>query len=298
MKRKIALTLLFLSLFSSKALFCYSQENPKISPSVQFQYFKDNDDNSILKTTFTYSKSRMELPLAGMKIKFYAGSEKKIRLAEIITDDKGIAIYKLKPESDFLINSEGLWPFTSEFDGNDTIEQGKSGLLIRDVTLNMTLTEIDSIKTIVIDAKKKENGKEVPVSGETVTLYVPRMFSLLPIGEAKLDEKGSASVEFPSRLPGDKHGNITIIARFEDNPEFGNIEKKSTLKWGLPSSYSVPAGHRALWTKTAPKWMIYTLSILLSGVWGHYLFAIISLIRIKLQAKKHKVEKKEELFIK
>jgi hypothetical protein len=32
--------------------------------------------------------------------------------------------------------------------------------------------------------------------------------------------------------------------------------------------------------------MIYTLTILLSGVWGHYLFAIISLIRIKMEAKR------------
>jgi len=38
------------------------------------------------------------------------------------------------------------------------------------------------------------------------------------------------------------------------------------------------------WTKIAPKWMIYTLSVLLAGVWGHYLFAIISLIRIKIDA--------------
>jgi hypothetical protein len=32
--------------------------------------------------------------------------------------------------------------------------------------------------------------------------------------------------------------------------------------------------------------MIYTLSVLLAGVWGHYLFAIISLIRIRIDAKR------------
>jgi len=297
MKRKITLILLLLSLFSSKGIFSHSQENAKISPYIQFQYFKDNEENSILKTTLTYSKNRMELPLPGMKITFYTGTEKKTRLAEIITDDKGAAIYNLKHESDFLTDNNGLCPFISEFNGNDTIESGNSELLIRDVTLNMTLTESDSIKTIGLSAKKKEKGKEVPVSGEIIALYVPRMFSLLPIGEATLDEAGSASVEFPASLPGDKDGNITIIARFEEHPEFGNVEKKSTLKWGLPPTYSVPAGHRALWTKTAPRWMIYTLSILLSGVWGHYLFAIISLIRIRKNAKKKKIENKE-LFIK
>jgi hypothetical protein len=286
MKRKISLTLLLLSLLLLNTLFSYSQENTKISPYIQLQYFKDNDENSYLKTTLTYSRNRMELPLPGMKIIFYSGQEKKAKLTEIITDDKGVAIYNLNHKSDFLTDKNGLWPFSSVFDGNDTIVSANSELLIRDVILIMTLTRIDSIKTIGLNAKKKDKEKEIPVSGETVMLYVPRMFSLLPIGEAKLDETGSASVEFPSSLPGDKEGNVTIIARFEEHPEFGNVEKKSTLKWGLPPTYAVAPGHRALWTKTAPRWMIYTLSVLLSGVWGHYLFAIISLIRIRMNAKK------------
>jgi hypothetical protein len=285
MKRKISI-LLFLSLLSLNSTISYSQENSKISPYIQLQYFKDNDENSFLKTTLTYSKNRMELPLPGMKIIFYSGPEKKVRLAEILTDDKGVATYKLENKSDFQTDKNGLWPFGSIFNGNDSIESGSSDILIQDVILKMNLTTIDSIKTIGLNAKKIIKGNEIPVSGEKVMLYVPRMFSFLPIGEATLDDSGSASVEFPSTLPGDKEGKITIIARFEEHPDFGNIEKKSTLNWGLPSTYSVPPGHRALWTKTAPKWMIYTLSILLSGVWGHYLFALISIIRIRIAARK------------
>jgi hypothetical protein len=293
MKRKLSLPLLLLSLLTLTSIFSFSQENPKISPYIQLQYFKDNDENSFLKTTLTYSKNRMEIPLPGMKITFYSGSGKKTQLSVVVTDDKGVAIHNLSHESDFSVDENGFWPFSSVFEGNDSIESGISELLIKDITLEMALTEIDSIKTIGLNVKKKEKGKEVPVSGELVTLYVPRMFSLLPIGEATLDETGTASVEFPTGLPGDKEGNITIIARFEEHPEFGNVEKRTTLKWGVPSVYSVPSGHRALWTKTAPRWMIYTLSVLLTGVWGHYLFAIISLIRIKKNAKKQKVEVKE-----
>jgi hypothetical protein len=150
----------------------------------------------------------------------------------------------------------------------------------------MELTEIDSIKTILLSAENVNNGRMVPVSGEKLMVYVPRMFSSLPISEATLDESGKASVEFPADLPGDKDGNITIIARFEEHPEFGNVEKQTTLKWGVPAASSTHSSHRALWTKTAPKWMTYTLSILLLGVWGHYLFALISLIRIRMDAKR------------
>ncbi len=149
----------------------------------------------------------------------------------------------------------------------------------------MLLAEVDSIKTITVHALVNENGSEIPVPDEPVMIYVPRMFANLLLSELYLDETGTATFEFPSDLPGDKEGNITVIAKFEDNYTFGTVEKVETLKWGVPTDYFVPVSHRALWTKTAPKWMIYTLSILLAGVWGHYLFALISLIRIKRDAK-------------
>ena len=290
MKRKITTAFLLFSFLTLTSTFSFSQEKSKITPSIQLQYFKDNDNNSYLKTTATYSKNRIELPLPGMKITFYSGTGKKSTLAEILTDKKGVATYNLKHDSDLSADKNSLWPFSAMFGGNDTIESGSAELLIRDVTLGMELTEVDSIKTISLTAEKIENGKMVPVSGEKLTVYVPRMFSFLPIGEATLDESGKASVEFPSDLPGDKDGNITIISRFEEHPEFGNVEKRTTLKWGVPATSSAHSSHRALWTKTAPKWMIYTLSILLTGVWGHYLFAIISLIRIRMDAKRKEEE--------
>jgi hypothetical protein len=183
-----------------------------------------------------------------------------------------------------------MWAFSSEFKGNDTVEAGTSEITVKDVRLEMLLSVADSIKTITVNAFTSESGKEKPVSGEAVKIYVPRMFSLLPVGELTLDESGTASVEFPSDLPGDKEGNLTLIAKFEENPTFGNVEKRQTLTWGVPTNYSVPLTHRALWTKTAPKWMIYTLSVLLAGVWGHYLFALISLIRIRIDAKKEEAK--------
>jgi hypothetical protein len=155
----------------------------------------------------------------------------------------------------------------------------------KNVILNMALTEVDSIKTVTVTAHTLDNGKEVPVSGETVSVFVPRMFSNFIVGELTLDDSGTASLEFPSDLPGGKEGNLTIVAAFIDNATYGNVEKREIIHWGVPTDY-LPTSHRALWTQRAPGWMIYTLSVLLAGVWGHYFFAIISLIRIKVEAKR------------
>lgn len=288
-------SLLSLSILISVSSF--SQDKTIISPYIQLQYFKSSDDQRILQTTLTYSENRMELPLPGMEISFYTGIEKKELLASVTTDDKGIARFLMGNDVKLNADNTGLWAFSSDFKGNDTIEAGSAGITIKDVKLEMTLSVADSIKTIKLNAVIEDKGREVPVSGEVVMIYVPRMFSLLPVGEATLDESGTASIEFPADLPGDKEGNITIISRFEENPAFGNVERKIVQKWGVPTDYSVPTTHRALWTKTPPMWMIITLSILLAGVWGHYLFAFISLIRIRNDAKKPIVED-EEMYIK
>ena len=264
-----------------------------ISPYFQISYLKNNENKRYLKASLTYSKNRMELPVPGMKISFYSGTDKKIQLPAATTDSKGIAEILLDDNIDLPEAADGSWSFNSEFEGNDTIDAASSEIAVTDVILNMSLEMVDTIKTISITANK---GNPVsPAAGETVIIYVPRMFSMLPLGEVMLDDSGAGNLEFPADLPGDKEGNITIIAKFEDNPSFGTVEKRETLKWGMPSGHSVPTSHRALWTKGAPKWMIYTLSILLAGVWGHYIFAIISLIRIKLESRKEEKKVKYEL---
>jgi len=275
--------LLFLLLVSYPIL---SQEENVISPYIQLQYFKNTDESRFLKTTLTYSLNRMEIPIPGMEISFFSEADGKELLGTVFTDYKGVASLELTKNIRLPINEDGLWEFSTEFNGNDTIEAANSELSIKDVRLEMSLQEVDSIKTISLKAVTPQNTSDIPVSEEVVMIYVPRMFSLLPVGEAALDEGGTASLEFPSDLPGDSEGNLTIITKFEEHPDFGNVEKKVEIKWGVPSANQAPVAHRALWTKTAPRWMIITLSVLLAGVWGHYLFAIISLILIKRESKK------------
>jgi hypothetical protein len=290
MKKYLSFTFfLIISLFST-ASDLYSQEKTLISPYIQFQYFKNTEDKRILKTTLTYSLNRMELPLPGMPITFFSGTGNKEIIGSGVTDSKGAASIELTKDLKIAADNSGMWTFSTDFNGNDTIETASAELPVKDVILEVTFTEPDSIKTVSVKAYTIENGKETPVSGEPVVVYVPRMFSLLQIGEITLDDNGSGTLEFPSDLPGDKDGNITVVTKFEENATFGNVEKQMNLKWGVPTDYSQPSTHRALWTKTAPKWMIYTLSILLAGVWGHYLFAIVSLIRIRINAKRKEAE--------
>ena len=288
MKRSISILFTSLLLIAVISVPLFSQDKSIISPYISLQYFKNAEDHRYLQTTLTYSSNRMEIPLSGMEIAFYTGHDGKELLGTSLTNEKGIATFDLPGNSSLPEDSDGRWAFHTDFTGNDTIETVSADLLISDVKLEMILSEVDSVKTISLSAFRSENNKDVPVAGEIVMVYVPRMFSLLPVVEATLDDNGKAYSEFPSDLPGDAGGNITVISKFEEHPDFGNVERRVVIKWGVPSVNSSPSAHRALWTKTPPWWMIITLSILLTGVWGHYMFAVISLIRIKRESKKQK----------
>jgi len=285
MKKNLSLSVLFVLSLLTATVELHSQDKTLISPYVTFQYFKNTDDQRILKTTLTYSLNRMELPLPGMLVTFYSGNKKEV-LGSGTTDNKGVVKIELAKDLKIAADNSGMWAFSTEFAGNDTIEASVAELAVKDVILEVSYNEPDSTKNISVRAYTLDNGKETPVVGEPVLVYIPRMFSLLPVGEITLDDNGTGILDFPSDLPGDKDGNINVITKFEENATFGNVEKVSSLKWGVITQISQPSTHRALWTKTAPRWMIYTLSVLLTGVWGHYLFAFISLIRIRLDAKK------------
>jgi len=255
-----------------------SQET--ITPSMQFQYFKNNDDQRLLKATLTYTLKRKDFPLVGQEIVFYAGSNKSI-LAKISTNEQGVANLTLANDYILPLEKDGMWLLSSEFAGKDSIEAASSELSIKDFHLEMSLDLVDSVKTVSLNAYTIEDGKIIPMAGEPINIFVTRTFSLLPITDGTFGDNGTLSVEFPSDIPGDKDGNITIVAKLDEHPTYGNVEKRSSSTWGELSRYQEPTTHRALWTKGAPTWMIIALTIMLAGVWGHYAYAIICLIRIK-----------------
>lgn len=263
----------------------YTQET--ISPSLQLQYFKNSDEQRSLKATLTYTLNRKDIPLRDREIIFFIGS--KDTLAKVKTNDKGVASLMLSNDYKLSLEKNGTWFFTSEFVAKDSIEAASAEISVKDVKIEMSLDLVDSVKTVSLKAYTIEDGKKTPVSGEPINVFVTRMFSLLPVADGTFGNDGTLSLEFPSDIPGDKDGNITIAAKFEEHATFGNVEKRVSSNWGVISNYKAPTTHRALWTKGAPTWMIIALTIMLTGVWGHYMYAIICLIRIKRIAKKEEI---------
>jgi hypothetical protein len=267
----------------------------KINPAIKFSVLKNSDDTRILTAVFTYrdKETREFINVNDISLNFISGTESNHKLGTIKTDNEGVAKYIIPADFKYSRNDSGYIHFAIEFEGNEKFEASSSEVDIIDVQIKLTLEEVDSVKNVRVEANKVlGEGKIVPLEGDIIYICAERMFSHLKLGEITL-ENGTGSFEFPSNLPGDSLGNITVIAKFDENEIYGSVEKSENVNWGIKTYHHAIYHPRSLWTAVAPIWMIVTLSIMLLGVWGHYFYVFIQLIRLK-RIKPDKIEKPEE----
>ena len=240
-----------------------------------------NDKEFILRTKISFWTGEREIPVSGAMVVFNNQiSDESIILETIPTDMNGEVEFRIAKESDRLISEEGNFTFGSVFEGNQDYESAEDITMLRPLNLQLDFIEVDLIKMIVAEAFEIDpNGDSIPLDQMDVYFFVPRSFSLLPVGDGWF-ENGSTQANFPTTLPGDSLGNLTIIARIEDHELYGNVEAVAVKEWGLAMPPVIIENRRGLGDTDAPLWMVYTLLILLSAVWFHYMYVFYLMTKI------------------
>ncbi len=93
-------------------------------------------------------------------------------------------------------------------------------------------------------------------------------------------------MEIANNLPGNAKGEITLLAKVDEDEVYGNLEVSSIEPWGIPVSDIIQKQPRALWSKNPPIWMLVTFIILMTTVWGHYIVIIYELFRLRKEQPK------------
>jgi len=257
-------------------------QESKINPYMLLTYLKDTDSQQILEVRMTNITQVGEVPLPGLRIRFY---NNETLLGEATTDAGGRASCTIGSALSLFAGEDGSWPFRAIFEGDSLTEETYSELSIHDVDIEMTVSEEEGERTVTLYATTPTPDGPVPVTGEEIGVYVPRMFSLLPVSTGMLDENGTFRIKFPDDIPGDSLGNLTVIGRFNDHYLYGFVEKREEVRWGTEAAIAAPV-YRSLWSTLAPKWMVISLAVMLLGVWGHYTYVIINLFRIRKEGLK------------
>ena len=262
------------------------KETTTYAPIIAFISVQKSDNSVDLKTTVQAKIRGTLTKLTGLKIEFTVGTDSTVKkLGEVITDSRGVAILNCKPDR-LTTDKEGKLNFKASFAGKDSIESAEELVSVKRARLEITPVKEDSLLTVKVKLIDLSTGAETAVPETDLGVFVKRMFSSLKLGEGKTDEAGEASIEIPNNLPGDAQGNITLLAKLDENEVYGNLEAAVTQQWGTPVSDELKELPRALWSTHPPIWMLVTFVVLMSAVWGHYLVIIIQLFRLRKEEPK------------
>ncbi len=130
----------------------------------------------------------------------------------------------------------------------------------------------------------------VPLGEVDVHYYIKRDFGLMRFGEISnyTSEKGKVTVSFPDGIIGDDQGNVTVLARIENDFLYKNNESAVVLRWGsLLVTEDAKFNERTLWgsRSKSPVWLLILANGILAGVWGVILYILYNLFRIKKAGK-------------
>jgi hypothetical protein len=261
----------------------------EIPTRLSLLYLNTSNDTVVLTASLYISKDEGPFALENAWIGFTASAGNEIRdLGKIKTDAAGNAVFKINVKAGIPADKDGKTVYAAKFNGMGKYLASSENTSVKPARINVTFAKEDSLRHIKVSARQfTADGQLSPVQKEKIIVYIPRLFNLMKIGEIELDEKGEGRIDCPDDLVGDSLGNLVVVARIEESDTYGNVQGQSSITWGIPKQYYLAERpSRELWTPIAPIWMIVTLIIMLTGVWAHYLYAVVQLIRIKFARKK------------
>lgn len=253
-----------------------------------FKTLKQADNSRTLEVSFIArnKKDRKDkVPVYDAEIKFYnVLNDEELLLGKSKTNNEGIAQITLPESQDYLIDEDGYINLKAYFEETDAIDEQEETLSVQNLHLELDLKEIDSVKTVLVNAFVLDSlESKIAIEEADVIISVNGMISKMPIEEGTIEE-GEFEFEMPTDIPGDVDGNFIVYAIIEDHDEYGNVIQEKSINWGVYNKQEVEESN-TLWSEAAPIWMYIVLTILLVGVWANYAYTIKNLFKIKKEGK-------------
>ncbi len=252
-----------------------------LSPSLELLSIQKADSSVDLKVALKtkFKGSTIKLPL--LKVTFYQVADTVNKeMGFIITDLNGKGVFNCKANQ-VLVDKDGKVHFKAMFAGNKSMEATDGEVTAKRARIDITPIKEDSVTSVKVKLIDVGTGKEAGVSNIVVGIFVKRQFFPMKLGEVTTDTTGEGTLEIPKGLPGDANGNITLIAKIDENETYGNLESSTSQNWGVAVSDANSVMPRALWSSHPPVWMVITFVILVATVWGHYFVIVFELLRLR-----------------
>ena len=166
----------------------------------------------------------------------------------------------------------GKHTFLATFDGDKKFEPAKADLTVSPARILISASDDKKITASVMELK---GNAWVPVKDVELKIAVRRLGGDLPVNETPTfttDSTGKASADFKrDSIPGDSKGNIILVAKIEDNDQYGNLSVETTVPWGAKFQYVSTFNQREAYLLArdkAPIWLQVIAYSIIVAVWG------------------------------
>jgi mono/diheme cytochrome c family protein len=138
---------------------------------------------------------------------------------------------------------------------------------------------------VLVHVTRVDEGQSVPVNNAEVIFFVKRFFGNMRVGDAiRTGHNGQAGFSPAEELPGDREGNITLIAQLDEKSGYGDARQEIVVPLGKPVQWVSLTGPRAMWNvnQNAPVWLIFAYSLTVIGVLITLLYILFRIRKIYL----------------
>jgi hypothetical protein len=257
--------------------------NPRLDAS--YEKLPDGTKRISLSLSASVDDKRVYIEKAMLQVSSVNESEKTI-LGSTATNMKGKAFFEINPGKSIPQDKEGYFTFEIRYNGDQKFNSTAKTIRLKDLFMEISISEKDSVSMIQVKVSAVDDkGVKNAVQDIPVEFYIQRLFCLFRFGTEKTDPNGLCSVEYPKTIPGDTTGKVILVAKTLDNEIYGTVGTSMDYKGGKRLLLE-PKQKRGLGDTDAPLWMVYTLLVLLSGVWFHVIYVLGLVIRINIKGKK------------
>ena len=280
---------LHLLLFLAVTTCVVAQDSTVNLPSVNVRYFVKDNNVQYITVQSRIKEGRKFNPLPKREVALYLDSADNTNLiAKIITDKKGEGSCTLPPSLKDKWNNSNKHSFIAVLKGEKGEEEITSTLEITKAKIAIDTSNTDGTRSINVKVLYADNNEWLPAKDVEMKVGVDRSGSVLSAGDEATyttDSTGIVNVEFKKlNLPGDKTGNFMLVAKVEDNEQYGNLIIEKSVPWGTATKVdNTFFDQRTLWTTRfrTPFWLLLMAYSIVIGVWGTIIYLVMQIVKIK-----------------
>ena len=267
-----------------------AQDSAAASPTMlSVSYFLPATNVPYLEVTTKKKVGRKFEPVKNIRLNiYYNEAEQKNLLGQVTTDSIGKGRIGLPPSFKNTWESLDEFKFLAQSDSSAGQEPLSADITIKKAILSVDTTSLDGVRTVIGELKEKNGNTWMPAKDVDMNLSIKRMLGNLSVGDEPVytsDSTGVSSAEFKrDSIPGDEKGNITLVAKVDDNDTYGTLVTEKTVNWGRainpPKDFFA---QRTLWSTSheTPIWLLFTVWPIVIGIWGTMIYLVFQVVKIK-----------------